>query len=133
MTRHFRFNQRQGYLQTLALFFICLLSGCSTLNGAPRSGESTVGCARKVLADKVPAGLKDKQTHCIAAGMIARYCSKPEAYLAGVGKEVRDAFTTHGDAEWADLRADTAGIRCAKSSADDASLLSCCEQFRESR
>jgi hypothetical protein len=81
-----------------------------------------------VVDSKVPAGLSDKRTHCIAAGLIARYCSVTEAYLASVGKEVKDLFTPGGDAQWADLRADGTGVRCARASRDDAELVVCCEQ-----
>lgn len=105
-----------------------LLGGCATLSGELRAARSTVGCARAVLSSKVPAGLSDKRTHCMAAGMIARYCSVPEAYLAAVGKEIRDLFTPGGDAQWSDLRADSAGIRCAAAENSDAGLATCCEQ-----
>lgn len=56
--------------------------------------------------------------------MIARYCSKTEATLASIGKEVRDLFGP-GDADWADLRADRAGLRCAGEAGDDA-VAQCC-------
>jgi hypothetical protein len=67
----------------------------------------------------------DKQTHCLAAGLIARYCSRSEAYMAGAGKELRDLLGG-GDAEWADWRADRAGIACAKIAADDSAIAVCC-------
>ena len=114
--------------KTFMLALSLLLSGCATLSGEPRAARSTTGCARAVLSSKVPAGLSDKHTHCMAAGMIARYCSVPEAYLAAVGKEIKDLFTPGGDAQWSDLRADSAGIRCAGSENSDTGLAVCCEQ-----
>jgi len=104
------------------------LGACSTLSGEKRAAVSTVGCARAVVDSKVPAEHSDKRMHCMASGMIARYCSVSEAYLAAVGKEVRDLFTPSGDAEWADLRADGAGIRCAQSARSDAEMATCCDQ-----
>ena len=80
-----------------------------------------------VLHDKLPSGLGDKREHCLAGGLISRYCSITEAYLAGAGKEVRDLLG-HGDAEWADWHADRVGIACARGSADDKSLAECCTQ-----
>lgn len=80
-----------------------------------------------IVRERVPAKLPNKQTHCLAAGLIARHCSVAEAYVAGAGKELRDVFG-HGDAEWADWRADRIGIGCARSSASDEQLADCCEQ-----
>jgi hypothetical protein len=79
-----------------------------------------------VLRQKLPANLPDKRAHCLASGLIARYCSLPEAYLAGIGKEIRDLLG-RGDAEWADWRADRVGIACAHRAADDDGLVACCE------
>ena len=80
---------------------------------------------RDVLAEKLPAELPDGHAHCLASGLIARYCSFSEAYLAGAGKELRDLLGP-GDAEWRDWRADRIGIACAKSAENDAALASCC-------
>ena len=80
---------------------------------------------RAVVQQKVPTTLPDEQTHCLASGLIARYCSRPEAYLAGIGKEGRDMFTG-GDVEWGDWQADRRGIACAKQARDDASIVNCC-------
>jgi hypothetical protein len=73
----------------------------------------------------VPQHLPDKQTHCLAAGLIARYCSRPEAYIAGYGKEFTDIFDG-GDPEIGDIKADLMGIRCAAHSASTAALADCC-------
>lgn len=78
-----------------------------------------------VVQDKLPSGLPDPRAHCLASGLIARYCSGGEAYLAGAGKELRDLLGA-GDAEWADWRADRAGIDCARSASDDDALATCC-------
>jgi hypothetical protein len=80
-----------------------------------------------VLREKLPSGLADKRAHCLAGGLISRYCSITEAYLAGAGKEVRDLLG-QGDPEWADWRADRVGIECARGSADDESLAECCTE-----
>ncbi|MEQ1580937.1 MAG: hypothetical protein ABL964_10120 [Steroidobacteraceae bacterium] len=77
------------------------------------------------MRDRVPQGLADKPTHCVAAAMIARYCSRTEAALASIGKELKDVFSA-GDAERADLQADRAGLRCAKEAGDDAAVGECC-------
>ncbi|MFO1464921.1 MAG: hypothetical protein U1F35_00520 [Steroidobacteraceae bacterium] len=75
---------------------------------------------------ELPRGLRDKQAHCLAAGLIARHCSVTEAYLAGAGKEIADLFG-HGDAQWSDWKADRAGIACARRAQDDGALGRCCE------
>ncbi len=79
-----------------------------------------------VLQEKLPQNLPDKRAHCLAGGLISRYCSITEAYLAGAGKEVRDLLSQGEDAEWQDWRADRTGIECARESADDAALAECC-------
>lgn len=78
-----------------------------------------------VVASKLPADLPDERAHCVASGLITRYCSRSEAYMAGLGKELRDLFGA-GDAEWRDWRADRAGIACAAEAKDDADIASCC-------
>jgi hypothetical protein len=82
------------------------------------------------LAKHDVASHPDDEAHCIAAGLIALHCSKTEAWLAGVGKEVRDLFG-HGDAEWRDLRSDGRGIECAQSARDDTRLVACCTSKRD--
>lgn len=99
------------------------LGGCVAAPGRP--SRSTLGCAQAVLAVRVPQGLADKPAHCLAAAMIARYCSRPEAALVSVGKEFKDLFSA-GDAEWADLQADREGLRCAKGPGDDSAVGECC-------
>ncbi|HKT74538.1 MAG TPA: hypothetical protein VJQ47_16740 [Steroidobacteraceae bacterium] len=79
----------------------------------------------RAVRDTVPTDIPDKRQHCLAAGGIALACSVAEAYIAGVGKEVSDAFTG-GDPDWQDLRADAFGIRCAKAAKTEAGLLACC-------
>ncbi len=98
---------------------------CACVTVAERPARSTVGCAQSVVRSRVPAGLADKPTHCIAAAMIARYCSRTEATLVSIGKEAQDLFGA-GDAEWADLRADRAGLRCAAEAGDDGAVVECC-------
>jgi hypothetical protein len=111
----------------LAMMLLAALSACGTTPNRPeRLARSSYGCMTAVLRQKLPASLPDKHAHCLASGLIARYCSVPEAYLAGIGKEVRDAFTG-GDVEWADWRADRIGVGCAHHSADDEALAVCCD------
>jgi hypothetical protein len=105
-----------------------VLAGCVTVPNRPaRPAKSSYGCMQAVVQDKVPTGLPDKRTHCLAAGLIARYCSGTEAYMAGAGKELRDLLGA-GDPEWSDWRADRVGIECARHASDDAALATCCEQ-----
>ena len=80
-----------------------------------------------VLKEKLQADLPDKRAHCLAGGLISRYCSITEAYLAAAGKEVRDLLS-QGDAEWQDWRADRAGIGCARQAPDDAAVAACCAE-----
>lgn len=77
------------------------------------------------VRDSLPGGLPDKRAHCLTSAAIAQRCSVAEAYVAGAGKEVRDLFTG-GDAEWADWRADRAGIACAKQSKNTEVVSMCC-------
>jgi hypothetical protein len=80
---------------------------------------------KAVLERKLPPSLPDDKAHCVASGLIARYCSIPESYLAGIGKEVRDLFGP-GDAEWRDLKSDWAGVDCARRADGDGALEECC-------
>lgn len=82
---------------------------------------------RAVVEQKLPTALPEKRAHCLASGLIARYCSVSEAHLAGTGKELRDLLGA-GDAESGDLRANRAGIDCARQSQDDHALTRCCSE-----
>lgn len=106
---------------TAALLALCI-TGCAAQ--APRPAQSSLACMQAAAA-QVPDSLDDKQKHCLASGLIVRYCSVTEAVMAGAGKELRDLFTA-GDPSWADLRANREGRRCARDAADDAALASCC-------
>jgi hypothetical protein len=111
-----------------SLVFISLLAvltGCAST--AARPAKSSYGCMEAAIANKLPADLPDKHAHCLASGLIARYCSQSEAYLAGFGKELRDLFGS-GDAEWRDWRADRVGIACAREAGNDADIASCCSE-----
>lgn len=79
------------------------------------------------IRDRLPPDLPDDQKHCVAAAMIARYCSVTEATLASVGKELQDLLGS-GDAEWRDLQSDRRGIECARVAATDPAVLDCCLQ-----
>jgi hypothetical protein len=105
----------------------CLLlciTGCAS--PPQRAAPSTVGCAEAVLAT-LPAGLTDPEKHCVASAGIAVHCSQFEAWLAGYGKEIRDAFGD-GDASWADLDANRIGRRCAATHDTPEALIECCRQ-----
>ena len=104
------------------------LTACAGIaNRPPRAARSSYECMQAVLKEKLPADLPDKRAHCLAGGLIARYCSITEAYLAGAGKEVRDLLS-RGDVEWQDWQADRAGIGCARREQGDAGLAACCAQ-----
>ena len=117
------------YVTRLALVFVVAnLTACATIANRPaRLSHSSYGCMETVVREKLPANLPDKRAHCLAGGLISRYCSVTEAYLAGAGKEIRDLLG-HGDAEWGDWRADRVGIECARESADDDAVAECCSQ-----
>jgi hypothetical protein len=109
-----------------ALLLIASLAACAGIpQRPPRLAPSSYACMRAVLNGKLPADLPDKRAHCIAGGLIARYCSITEAYLAGASKEMRDVLG-RGDAEWSDWSADRAGIGCARGVADDSAIGVCC-------
>jgi hypothetical protein len=111
----------------IGALLISAVTACGTIPQRPtRLEPSSYGCMTAVLRQRLPANLPDKRAHCLASGLIARYCSLPEAYLAGIGKEVRDLLGG-GDAEWADWRADRVGIACSHRAADDDGLVACCE------
>ena len=107
---------------------VLILGLARRLRVGSRSARALVGRlrCRQPLDQHLPAGLTDKRAHCIAGGLIARFCSPAEARLAGLGKELRDAFGS-GDADWSDWQATRAGVRCAAAAADVASIIACCE------
>jgi hypothetical protein len=109
-----------------ACTLVLCLCGCTPL--APmerRPAPSTLGCVQRVLEEKLPAHTTDDAVHCVAAGLIARYCSLGEAYVASIGKELKDAFGP-GDFEWRDWQADRRGIACAKHAGGDDEVYACC-------
>jgi hypothetical protein len=109
------------------LLLLTALAACHSVpNKAARLEPSSYGCMAAVLNQKLPPNLPDKQAHCQASGLIARYCSPTEAYMAGIGKELRDALG-FGDVEWADWKADRVGVGCAYRSQSDEALASCCK------
>lgn len=101
------------------------LAGCAST--APRLAPSSYGCMQAVVREKLQADLPDKRAHCQASGLIVRYCSVTEAYLAGAATELHDLLGP-GDAEWADWQADRVGIACARGGADDDAIARCCRQ-----
>jgi hypothetical protein len=104
------------------------LTACAGIaNRPPRAARSSYECMQAVLKEKLPPDLPDERAHCLAGGLISRYCSITEAYMAAAGKEVRDLLS-QGDAEWQDWRADRAGIGCAQQAQDDASVAACCAE-----
>jgi hypothetical protein len=109
------------------LLVVANLTACASVaNRPPRAARSSYGCMEAVIKEKLPADLPDKRAHCIASGLISRYCSITEAYLAGAGKEMRDLVSRGDSAEWKDWQADRIGIECARETADDAAVAQCC-------
>src|SRR4026208_1983165 len=77
------------------------LTACASIaTRPPRLAQSTHGCMQAVPRGDTAANLPDKRAHCLAGGLISRYCSVTEAYLAGAGKEVRDLLSRGDSAEW---------------------------------
>lgn len=106
------------------LLAILACAGCAP---APtRPAVSTLGCATAIVRE-LPPGLTDKVQHCVATALIARHCSRPEAWLAAAGKEMSDLFGA-GDAEWADWRADREGLKCERTGGSEARIGECCEE-----
>lgn len=106
------------------LLFALACAGCA---GNPeRPAGSSLACARAVV-DALPPGLSDPEKHCLASAGIARRCSPFEAWLAGWGKELRDAFG-EGDASLDDLDDDRRGRDCARESDDPDAWLQCCRE-----
>lgn len=112
----------------VAIHAACLaalgLAGCAA--SPERPAASTVGCAEAVVAE-LPPGLDDLEKHCVASAGIALRCSRFEAWLAGWGKEARDAMGG-GDASNEDVEANRLGRRCAGGADDTAALIACCRQ-----
>jgi hypothetical protein len=100
------------------------LTGCAV--SPDRPAPSTVGCAEAVVAG-LPSGLDDLEKHCLASAGITLKCSRFEAWLAGWGKEARDALGG-GDASREDVDANRIGRRCANGASDTATLLECCRR-----
>jgi hypothetical protein len=108
------------------VLLLALLTACTNVPNKPtRLSRSSVGCMQAVIREKVSEDLPEKRVHCLAAGLIARYCSITEAYMAGAGKELGDLIG-RGDAEWEDWRADRAGIVCARAATNDVQVEECC-------
>ena len=126
-------NSIPGFVSDKVAVLACCAVALSCTACAPlpqkeqRPAQSSLGCMRTAIKDRLPPDLPDSQTHCIAAALIARYCSVTEATLASVGKELQDLLGP-GDAEWRDLGSDRRGIDCARASASDEDLLACCLQ-----
>lgn len=107
-----------------AAVLLFALAGAGCAGNPERPATSSLECARAVVA-RLPPGLSDPEKHCLASAGIARECSPFEAWLAGWGKELQDAFDG-GDASFEDLADDRRGRRCAEQSADPDALLQCC-------
>ena len=104
----------------------CALASAGCAGNPERPADSSVECARAVVA-ALPPGLSDPEKHCLASAGIARRCSPFEAWLAGWGKEMKDAFGG-GDASFTDLEDDRRGRDCARRSDDPDAWLKCCRE-----
>lgn len=82
----------------------------------------------KDIAAKVEApGSRDKYKHCSVSCMLALRCGSLDPYSAGLLKEVLDMLGM-GHPEMADVRANVAGIKLARTKAattDDECMLEC--------
>ncbi len=120
---------RSPHLAVMAAACVALCA-CVPLAGRElRAADSSLGCMQSVRDEKLPVGLNDEMKHCVAAGLIARYCSRTEAWMASVGKEIEDVFG-HGDVQWADIQADRSGMTCARAVSSDQQLRECCESLK---
>src|SRR5262245_32536429 len=120
-------------LRSTACSLLLLLCACAPLpHREPRAAHSSLGCMHAAMRDRLPAGIPDAQAHCMATGLIARYCSVTEASLAGLGKELKDLLGP-GDAQWNDLEADRFGVSCARTTTTDEDLARCCTGVTDSR
>ena len=79
-------------MRAVAIGVLLALAGAGCAGNPQRPADSSLECARAVVA-ALPPGLSDPEKHCLASAGIARRCSPFEAWLAGWGKELRDAFT----------------------------------------
>jgi hypothetical protein len=111
-----------------AIVLVGSLAACAPLSGQQRAAASSLSCARAATANLEPRHIPDKLAHCLATASISRQCSVFEAYGAGVTKEVKDLLGP-GDAQGGDLRADAAGVRCARASTSGTDIERCCEDF----
>lgn len=102
-----------------------LLAACLNLGNVERPATSTLGCARAAVAAVVTDEMSDKRKHCVGSANIARVCSVGEARVAAWGKELTDLFGG-GDPDVEDLRADRAGVDCARQDPDPARVAECC-------
>jgi hypothetical protein len=109
----------------VAVLTTCFAAACASVPDRP--APSSAGCAQAAIDQHLPRELPDKLAHCVAGGLIARYCSPTEARMAGLAKEVRDIFGD-GDAEWSDWQATRAGVQCADDSVDPAAIIACCQR-----
>ena len=109
----------------------CLRSASQVARAPERAAQSSVGCAKAVVA-ALPAGLTDPEKHCVASAGITQRCSRFEAWLAGWGKEIEDTFD-HGDASLEDLDANRMGRRCAFTHDEPDALIKCCRQALTAR
>lgn len=111
-------------MRSIAVLGMLCLAACAAVPDRP--ARSSYQCMRAVR-DSLPADSNDKRAHCTVSALIAQRCSLFEAYVAGIGKEVTDAFGG-GDPEWTDWRADRVGIRCAEQNKDLAGIAACCDE-----
>ena len=120
---------RSAYIAVMATVCVALCACVPLAGREQRAANSSFGCMQRVRDDKLPVGINDEMKHCLAAALIARYCSRTEAWMASVGKEIEDVFGP-GDAEWADIQADRSGVTCARAASSDEDLRQCCESLQ---
>jgi len=113
-------------LRAPAAALLLALAGAGCAGHPERPATSSLECARAVVA-ALPPGLSDPEKHCLASAGIASRCSPFEAWLAGWGKELRDALGG-GDASFDDVAENRRGRHCAGTGDDPDAWLQCCRE-----
>lgn len=108
------------------LLIVLALASAGCAGNPDRPADSSLECVRAVVA-ALPPGLSDPEKHCLASAGIADRCSLFEAWLAGWGKELRDAFDG-GDPSFDDLAHDRRGRHCAREGDDPDGWRQCCRE-----
>ncbi|MEQ1803136.1 MAG: hypothetical protein ABL989_14505 [Gammaproteobacteria bacterium] len=102
-----------------AIVALALVS-CASPPRAPASS-----CMQQTLDSLDLSRQSNDRKHCVASGSIALRCGTGSAWAAGYAKELADLLGP-GNFQRRDLRANSAGRRCAGASAREQDLAACC-------